>query len=509
MAATLALIAGVLLLLPDAWFSPRWQVAIAGAAFAAATATARVAAARYLQQRDPLALMLAIGFGVLAVQAGVFGVWWPITHDGDLVWAVTAGAGANPHLAWHTNATAPVDAWQLGLAVAGVAFVIGNPWWDRRGRRPIPPWLAVGVATVVILVADIVIWLRAEGTAGDATEASPMEGIRAGTDVTTFATGLGIVAVLLLAVALGVELFGRRTRSHPWFAVTFATTIPLALAQLRTPTFGQGEIQWADILLVAMPAFALLGLLASWSADASRMRRASDRAEEVLTGRAEIAAMVAHDVRGPLGTMKGLATTVRTSYEQLSDEERLEFIGMIERESTRLLGLVEHIALALRVDAGTLDLTTRPQPLAPLVRHAVEGRNLPPHPLEVAVDEAVRAPADAKWLPVAIGEALDNAARFSPPEAPIVVRLGAAGPRAIIEIEDRGPGVPPERRDEVFGRFARWRPPGYEDRPGSGLGLFICRGIVRVHGGEASLVASPDAGTILRIELPLEGTGSG
>ena len=62
---------------------------------------------------------------------------------------------------------------------------------------------------------------------------------------------------------------------------------------------------------------------------------------------------------------------------------------------------------------------------------------------------------------------------------------------------------------EVFQRFARWRPPGYEDRPGSGLGLFICRGIAREHGGDASLLDGTDGGTILRIELPLEGTGSG
>jgi len=219
--------------------------------------------------------------------------------------------------------------------------------------------------------------------------------------------------------------------------------------------------------------------------------------------------MVAHDVRGPLGTMKGLATTVRKSYDRLGDEGRLEFIGMIERESTRLLALVEHISLALRVDAGTLDMTIRPQPLARLVHLAVEVADLEPHPIEVGVPDDLTAPVDAKWLPVAIGEALDNAARFSPPDAPIRVRVWAEAERAVIEVEDRGPGVPAERHDEVFARFARWRPPGYEDRPGSGLGLFICRGIAVAHGGGASIADAPGGGTILRIELPMEGTGSG
>jgi signal transduction histidine kinase len=265
----------------------------------------------------------------------------------------------------------------------------------------------------------------------------------------------------------------------------------------------------ATITPALTAAFLVTFVVTSLQLESTRTRRASDRAEEVLTGRAEIAAMVAHDVRGPLGTMKGLATTVRKSYDRLGDEERLEFIGMIERESTRLLTLVEHIALALRVDAGTLDLTIRPRSLGPLVRDAIELRDLASHPLDVDVTEDVLAPVDAKWLPVAIGEAIDNAARFSPPDAPISVRLLIEAGRAVIAVEDRGPGVPSERRDEVFTRFARWRPPGYEDRTGSGLGLFICRGIARVHGGDASIVDAPGGGTILRIELPMEGTGSG
>jgi two-component system sensor histidine kinase KdpD len=219
--------------------------------------------------------------------------------------------------------------------------------------------------------------------------------------------------------------------------------------------------------------------------------------------------MVAHDVRGPLGTMKGLATTIRKSYEQLGDEERLEFIGMIERESSRLLALVDHIALALKVDARALDIDLRAQPLAPLVRKAAEAQDLPPHPMDVDVPEDLRARLDARWFPVALGEALSNAARYSQDDAPIEVSARVTPAWIVVEVADRGPGVPPEHREEVFRRFARWRPVGYEDRPGSGLGLFICRGIAREHGGHASLVERPEGGTICRIELPMEGTERG
>jgi signal transduction histidine kinase len=103
---------------------------------------------------------------------------------------------------------------------------------------------------------------------------------------------------------------------------------------------------------------------------------------------------------------------------------------------------------------------------------------------------------------------LDNAANYSPPDAPIDVSLTATDTEVVIEVADQGPGVPREQREEVFQRFARWRPPGFEDRPGSGLGLFICRGIAREHGGDASLAEPSEGGTILLIRLPREGTGS-
>ncbi len=76
---------------------------------------------------------------------------------------------------------------------------------------------------------------------------------------------------------------------------------------------------------------------------------------------------------------------------------------------------------------------------------------------------------------------------------------------AVIEVTDEGPGIPAAQREEVFQRFTRWRPRGYEEQPGNGLGLFICRGLVAEHQGEMSVEDGPDGGTMLRVRLPLEG----
>jgi signal transduction histidine kinase len=79
------------------------------------------------------------------------------------------------------------------------------------------------------------------------------------------------------------------------------------------------------------------------------------------------------------------------------------------------------------------------------------------------------------------------------------------GDDALIEVRDRGPGIPPERRDEVFRRFADWRPAGYETVPGTGLGLFIASALVRLLGGSISITDPPEGGTMLAVRLPPEG----
>jgi two-component system sensor histidine kinase KdpD len=117
----------------------------------------------------------------------------------------------------------------------------------------------------------------------------------------------------------------------------------------------------------------------------------------------------------------------------------------------------------------------------------------------------VHASIDARWVAEAARQAIENALKFSPADTPIDLSVRRDGEDAVIEVADRGPGIPPEMREQVFEKFCRWRPYGYEDRSGSGLGLFITRSIAREHKGTAVVVDRPDGGTILQIRVPLEG----
>lgn len=212
-----------------------------------------------------------------------------------------------------------------------------------------------------------------------------------------------------------------------------------------------------------------------------------------------------HEIRGPVSTIRGLAGTTLLHYDRLSEDERKEFLRLIRHETDRLERAVEQVALVLRLDAGSLRFDIRSQDLGEIVREAVEGAETGDHPLALEVLGDIEGPADRTHIGTIVHQLIDNAITFSPPDAPIEVRLRREGSDALIEVIDRGPGIPPGKREAVFERFADWRPAGYEDRPGTGLGLFICRAIARQHGGDASIADGPAEGTMLIVRLPVEG----
>ncbi len=474
------------------------QVAIAAASAAACVAVAAVATARYRAGGDQHALFLATGFGVLAAQAVLFGSWWPLHYGQGAEYAITVGASTvlfQPMRSF--SGAAPAYGFQFGWLAAGACFVFGVPWWDRRGRPPVRLWRVLLAIAALLLIADacLAVAFRHVPTA---------ESILAGRiHPGPLGWAIGIAGAAVLPVAAWRELFRRRDPPHPLIGVALAAAVALPLSAIRSPTQGLAYVQWADILQLIVPAIAFAALLSAQRTETSRMRRASDRAEEVLGGRAEIASVIAHEIRGPVSSVKSIAASTLANYDRLSDAQRREFVGLIDQEAQQVLGVVHQMSVALKVDARTLDLHPAGNELAAIVQLALADAETRGHPVTVDDPEQVEAEVDIRWLAEAVRQGLDNASTFSPDGSTIRVSLaGTDGGPAQIEIVDAGPGVPLERRDQVFERFARWRPPGYEDAPGSGLGLFICRGIVREHGGEATLDGAPEGGTILRIRLP-------
>jgi signal transduction histidine kinase len=221
---------------------------------------------------------------------------------------------------------------------------------------------------------------------------------------------------------------------------------------------------------------------------------------------AETVSRIGHELKNPLASIRGLATTGVKLYGSMTEEERLEFFRLIDLEAARLGRLIDQAATAMRIQAGSLRYDVRPEDLGRLVRDVAEATAPGDHPLEVDAEPGIVVQADRGRLSETLEDVLDNAARFSPPDAPIEVRVARGGDvSALLEVCDRGPGVPPEHREGVFEMFASWRPAGYEETPGAGLGLFIARSHVLAMGGRMDLEGRDGGGTMLRITLPGEG----
>jgi signal transduction histidine kinase len=449
-------------------------------------AVGAVAATSYRGRRDPGLLLLAAGSAAAAGQFLVMRVIVPLSARPDPVSLARFVAGSiyGLYAGW------------LALAIC-LAFVV--PWRDRRGRSPLRTiWVALIVA-LPLLAFDALLLITNPGLP---IPAAIRHGMGFGTLAIVLGGGAMIASVVAMARSLG------RTGWYPWLA---GAASALAMGFLGTTlkylvsvtSVLRVALAWENVMPAAGVALLLAAILEMDRTETSRMRRATDRAEEVLGGRAEIASVIAHDVRSPVSSIKSIAASTIANYDRLDDAQRLEFVGMIDREAQHVLAVVHQMSVALKIDAGTIELLRRPTSLADVVRQAIDEADTRGREVEVDAGPGITANVDAKWLAEAIRQGIDNAVAFSPDGTPIRVAVEDGGEfDAVITIGDEGPGIPPDRREDVFQRFARWRPAGYGDLPGSGLGLFICRGIVHELGGEVTLGSRSERGTILRILLP-------
>ena len=235
------------------------------------------------------------------------------------------------------------------------------------------------------------------------------------------------------------------------------------------------------------------------------MDNRADSAQE----RAELVSTVAHELRGPISTIKGIAVTCRTYYERLPEEEKLDFLALIEQESDRMLEIVNQASLAMKLSAGVLVLRRRQADLAAIVREGVGAAGLgDDRRVELDLDD-ITIEGDRTFLVEIVRQVVQNAGTYSPEGEPVAITVRRAGDDAIVEIADRGPGIPEDRREQVFTTFPNWRPLGYEEVQGTGLGLFISRALAAEHQGEISVEDAAGGGTMLRIRLPLGGNTRG
>ncbi len=228
-----------------------------------------------------------------------------------------------------------------------------------------------------------------------------------------------------------------------------------------------------------------------------RLERAKDDYLQVL----------AHELRNPLAAAYGLVQLVRGGLSPENRDRAGEHLRLAEAELRRLDRLVQEIITGYRVSSGRLPLDLSPLDLRDVVAEAVA----PGQALYGANFTVEDLPAgrfclmgDRKRLVEVLANLLSNALKYSPPDSPIRLRAVPAGARSVVvEVEDRGIGIPPDQLDRVFEGFYRATNLPEREPGGIGLGLYISRDIARRHGGDLWAENRLGGGTVMRLRLPL------
>jgi PAS domain S-box-containing protein len=263
---------------------------------------------------------------------------------------------------------------------------------------------------------------------------------------------------------------------------------------------GRNEV-WLALSEAVMldPAGAVAGRIFAFR-DISRERIVDEM-------RSDFVSAVSHELRTPLTSIYGFAETLMRDDVQFADPERERFLRYIASESERLIRIVDDLLNVARLEAGTLAVTLEPVELAAVLREAASAAreldsNLHRFAVEIEPPE-LTVRADREKLRHVLAGLLDNAATYSPEGGKITVTAKARVEAAEITVADEGIGISHADQQRIFMKFFRSdRVPGGQ---GTGLGLFLVRGLVTAMGGRIWVTSEEGAGSRFTFELPLAG----
>ena len=220
--------------------------------------------------------------------------------------------------------------------------------------------------------------------------------------------------------------------------------------------------------------------------------------------KSEVISLVSHELRTPLALIRGYASALLDGTKSRSAALRREYLTTIDTESSRLDELVSKLTDVSKLDQGLFDLDMHDVDPVALVR-AVVGRWRKATSERTftlrAEDKLGAVRIDRKRIEQVFDNLLSNAVKYSPQESAIALGVEQHQDSIVFSVTDRGPGIPAEQRQRVFERFFRAQVRGRK-RDGSGLGLYIARGIVSAHGGRIWLDSKTARGTTVFFSVP-------
>jgi len=215
-------------------------------------------------------------------------------------------------------------------------------------------------------------------------------------------------------------------------------------------------------------------------------------------------ATVSHDLRTPLGFIKGYTTTLLREDTNWDVPTYREFLGIIDDEADRLQELIDNLLDSSRLQSGTLQMNLQTVRLDVVLRDMIQRSQLREIDVNLELEiesQSVYVQADPMRFGQVFDNLINNAIKYAP-ESTVIIRLYVDGDDAVIKVIDDGPGIDKEHLERIFQRFYRVPETRMAVR-GSGLGLYICRQIIMAHNGTIKAESDTGQGTTFYITLPI------
>lgn len=215
--------------------------------------------------------------------------------------------------------------------------------------------------------------------------------------------------------------------------------------------------------------------------------------------------LVSHDLRTPLAAIMTSTEILKHYRARLTEERQTEHLNTVQMQVRALNNLLDNVMVVQKYAAGTLIFDPVPQDLETVCHEAIQetAAVVYQHPnLSFRTDGTLPSvPYDEKLLLLALTNVLINAAEYSTEGDPIEVSVANGNGQALIQVRDKGLGIPPDEQGQVFDLF--YRASNVRSYNGHGMGLAVVQRIIGLHKGSVSIDSAPGQGTTITIGLPL------
>lgn len=328
-------------------------------------------------------------------------------------------------------------------------------------------------------------------------------GLVAGILLKPFLAVFDIALMLLIAVQIVAILFGL------WPALAASALSTLAYNFLFIPplyTFTVADpANVVTLFFFAVTASITSSLTSLLRSQVLIARRAMLQAETEKL-RSALLTSVSHDLRTPLASILGSATSLKGYRATLDDEAQRQLIDTIEEEAQRLNRFISGLLDMTKLEAGAIELRSELVDLSDIIGSALRRASdvLARHALTIDLrPDLPMLKLDPVLFEQVLFNLLDNAAKYAPEGTTIALSAARSGSSVTLKVMDEGDGIPAADLDRIFEKFYRVRA-GDRQRAGTGLGLAICRGFVEAMGGTIFAANRHDRrGAVFSIELPV------